>query len=313
MLQNTPQNLFDFAQKILMAYFRAIKKFRKLQIMSNLFIFGLGYTTIRLATMLRSLGWHVIGTTRDGRRDGSLRWGDPKIKQAIADATHILSSVPPMDDDPVLHHYGSSLCQWRGNWLGYLSTTGVYGDTQGAWVDETSSLGQSARSSPRAVAEASWRTLATCAPVHIFRLPGIYGPHGRSALDRVREGRAHRISNMNGHMFSRIHVDDIVATLVASLNQPATCMTIYNVSDDEPAAGNSVTEYACNLLKLPCPPLLPLEQAGLSPMAQGFYTSGWRRVRNTKIKQDLGVTLLYPTYREGLLACLADMQPAEEI
>jgi nucleoside-diphosphate-sugar epimerase len=271
--------------------------------MSHLLIFGLGYTAARLATALRALGWRVTGITRDGR-DGSLRWGDAEIFQAINEATHILSSVPPATGDPVLDHYGSILSNWRGQWLGYLSTTGVYGDTQGAWVDEESALSLSARSSPRSVAEAAWRSLNAQTPVHIFRLPGIYGPFGRSALDRVREGRAHRIANIGAHVFCRIHVDDIVSTLIASLAQPVAHLSIYNVSDDEPAPGNAVTEYACDLLKHPYPPLLSLDAANLSPMARSFYTSGWRRVRNDKIKRDLGVTLRYPTYREGLLACL---------
>lgn len=273
--------------------------------MNHLLIFGLGYTAARLSIALRGLGWRVTGITRDGRL-GSLRWGDPNISAAIASATHILSSVPPANGDSVLDHYGPDLTAWRGVWLGYLSTTGVYGDTQGAWVDEESPLGVSTRSSPRALAEAAWRQLEVPAPVHVFRLPGIYGPHGRSALDRVREGRAHRIADMSAHIFCRIHVDDIVTTLIASLLQPAPCMTIYNVSDDEPAPGNAVTEYVCDLLNAPYPPLLPLEQAGLSPMAQSFYTSGYRRVRNDKIKRDLGVTLRYPDYRQGLLACLTE-------
>jgi nucleoside-diphosphate-sugar epimerase len=273
--------------------------------MSHLLIFGLGYTATRLSVALRRLGWRVTGITRDGR-DGSLHFGDTAISAAITSATHILSSVPPASGEPVLDLYGADLAVWHGAWLGYLSTTGVYGDTQGAWVDEESPLGTSTRSSPRALAETAWRQLAAQSPVHVFRLPGIYGPHGRSALDRVREGRAHRIADAGAHVFCRIHVDDIVATLVASLLRPASCMTIYNVSDDEPAPGNAVTEYACDLLKTPYPPLLPLNKTELSPMARSFYTSGYRRVHNDKIKRDLGVTLRYPDYRKGLLACLME-------
>jgi nucleoside-diphosphate-sugar epimerase len=271
--------------------------------MSHLLIFGLGYTATRLTAALRALGWRVTGITRDGR-EGSLRWGDADILRAIDTATHILSSVPPATGDPVLNQYGPILCKWRGQWLGYLSTTGVYGDTQGAWVDEESALGLSARSSPRSAAEGAWRDLSAQAPVHIFRLPGIYGPFGRSALDRVREGRAHRIANIGAHMFCRIHVDDIVGTLIASLVKPAVQQAIYNVSDDEPAPGNDVIEFACDLLHQAYPPLLPLHEANLVPIARSFYTSGWRRVRNDKIKRDLGVVLRYPTYREGLVACL---------
>ncbi len=278
--------------------------------MSHLLIFGLGYTAARLAVALRAVGWRVTGITRDGR-NGTLCWGDAAIESAIFDATHILSSVPPADmGDPVLVQYGDSLRSWRGSWLGYLSTTGVYGDTRGGWVDEKSPLNDATRSAPRAQAEAAWRSLTSLTNVHIFRLPGIYGPGGRSALDRVREGRAHRIdlqaSGLGGHVFCRIHVDDIVATLIASMQQPAEALAIYNVSDDEPASGTAVTEYACDLLSLPYPPLQPLNRADLSPMAQGFYTSGWRRVKNDKIKRDLGIRLRYPTYREGLRACLEE-------
>jgi hypothetical protein len=274
--------------------------------MSHLLIFGLGYTATRLAVFLRASGWHVTGITRDGRND-SLRWGDPDIATAIASATHILSSVPPANNaDPVLTLHGEALAAWNGQWLGYLSTTGVYGDTQGGWVDEETPLKEASRHTPRAMAEAAWRTATTQAPIHIFRLPGIYGPFGRSALDRVREGRAHRIADAGAHMFCRIHVDDIVQTIAASLNQPASAMTIYNVSDDLPASGNDVTEYACDLLTLPYPPLLPLAQAGLSAMALSFYTSGWRRVSNAKIKQALGICLRYPEYKQGLKACLEE-------
>ncbi len=274
--------------------------------MSHLLIFGYGYTAARLATALRAEGWHVTGITRSGR-DNTLAWGDPKIDDAVSHATHILSSVPPdATDDPVLARYGTALRVWPGVWLGYLSTTGVYGDTQGAWVDEDSPLLQSVRSSPRAQAEAAWRMFSTAAPVHVFRLPGIYGPGGRSALDRVREGRAHRIADIGDHVFCRIHVDDIVQTLLASLLQPAAQLAIYNVSDDKPASGNQVTEYACDLLGASYPPLLPLDQAGLSAMGRSFYTSGYRRVDNSKIKRDLAVVLRYPSYREGLRACLEE-------
>jgi hypothetical protein len=276
--------------------------------MSHLLIFGYGYTAARLGSEARAAGWQVTGITRSGR-DGTLRWGDPAIDDAIPAATHILSSVPPDGDDPVLRAYGAALQAWPGAWLGYLSTTGVYGDTQGAWVSEESALLQLVRSSPRAAAEAAWRALPSLAPVHIFRLPGIYGPGGRSALDRVREGRAHRIADLPGHVFCRIHVDDIVTSVMASLRQPDRAMTIYNVSDDRPASGNDVTEYACDLLGRPYPPLLPLAEAGLSAMGQSFYTSGYRRVRNTKIKRALGVVLRYPSYREGLRACLKEETP----
>jgi nucleoside-diphosphate-sugar epimerase len=270
---------------------------KQIFIMSHLLIFGMGYTGTRLAKAMRARGWQVHGVTRSGR-DGTLIWGTPEVLQVAASATHILSSVPPLQDgDAVLRDYADAL---RAPWLGYLSTTGVYGDTQGAWVDENAPLGSSTRSHPRARAEALWRDIPN---IHIFRLPGIYGPFGRSALDRVREGRAHRI-DMPQHVFCRIHVDDIVATLIAALSKPKP--GIYNVSDDLPTSGNDVIEYACELLGLPFPALKTLDDAGLTPLSRSFYTDGFRRVRNDKIKRDLGVVLRYPSYREGLQACLAD-------
>jgi len=285
------------------------------------FIFGLGYTAGRLAARLAAEGWQVTGTRRRPEpnpgipkpgisRPGIevLAFDDPAVADRLAEADAILSSVPPDGDpeqpDPVLRAYGDALKNASARWIGYLSATGVYGDTGGGWVDETTPLGQGRRSARRE-ADLDWQALArqARAPVHIFRLPGIYGP-GRSALDRVREGKAHRI-DVPGHVFCRIHVDDIVGAVRASLLHPDAPgeAAIYNVADDEPASGSAVTEYACDLLDLPWPPLQTLDEAGLSPMARGFYSES-RRVRNNKLKQRLGYTLLYPTYREGLRACL---------
>ena len=276
------------------------------------FIFGLGYTASRFAARLAAEGWQVTGTRRTPQPAQGievLAFDDPAVAARLAEADAILSSVPPDADpagpDPVLRQYEAALAKAPARWIGYLSTTGVYGDTEGGWVDETTPLGEG-RLSARREADLGWQDLArrAAAPVHIFRLPGIYGP-GRSALDRVQEGKAHRI-NLPGHVFCRIHVEDIVGSLLASLRQPDALgeAAVYNVADDEPASGSAVTEYACDLLGAPWPPLQTLEEAGLSPMARSFYSQS-RRVRNDKLKHRLGYTLLYPTYREGLRACLA--------
>ena len=253
--------------------------------MPRLFIFGLGYTASRIAAALRPQGWEVIATGSDG----ALRFDDTgNVRLALADSSHVLSSVPPGGEgaDPVLETYGDSL---GGKWLGYLSSTGVYGDSGGAWVDETAATGKGRRTA-RAEADADWLRLGA----RVFRLPGIYGP-GRSALDRVREGKAHRI-DLPEQVFSRVHVDDIVVGVIAALEAPAGA---YNLADDLPCHQNVVIEEACRLLGLAPPPLQTLEQAGLSPMARAFYAEN-RRVANGKAKRVLGWKPRFPTYREGL-------------
>lgn len=253
------------------------------------FIFGLGYTAARLAAALEARGWDVVSTGRSG----TLRFEDAgNVRLALADASHVLSSVPPGGDlgDPVLDAYGPMLA---GKWLGYLSSTGVYGDTGGAWVDESAPTGTGRRAA-RAEADAVW--LARGA--RVFRLPGIYGP-GRSALERVLDGKAHRI-DLPGQVFSRVHVDDIVSGVLAALDAPPGA---WNLADDEPCSQNAVIEHACRLLGLAPPPLQSLDEAGLSPMARAFYAEN-RRVANGKAKRELGWTPRFPTYREGLANCL---------
>ncbi|MEO6715988.1 MAG: SDR family NAD(P)-dependent oxidoreductase [Novosphingobium sp.] len=257
--------------------------------MPRLFIFGLGYTASRIADALRLRGWEVIATGRDG----ALSFDDTgNVRLALADCSHVLSSVPPGGEgmDPVLARYEDAL---RGKWLGYLSSTGVYGDTGGAWVDETAGTGKGRRAA-RAEADIQWLELEA----RVFRLPGIYGP-GRSAMDRVREGKAHRI-DLPDQVFSRVHVDDIVSGVLAALatGREAPAGT-YNLADDLPCHQNLLIEEACRLLRLPPPPLLTLEQARLSPMARGFYAEN-RRVANGKAKRVLGWRPQYATYREGL-------------
>ncbi len=256
--------------------------------MDHLFIFGLGYTAKRIAESTRALGWQVDATGRDGNVD----FADGKaVAQALAKASHIVSSVPPEREsgtDPVLETYGEAL---SGKWLGYLSSTGVYGDTKGAWADENTPTGTGRRSA-RSEADAKWLTLGA----RVFRLPGIYGPN-RSALDRVRSGKARRI-DLPGQIFSRVHVEDIASGVIAAMTSDAP-EGAYNLADDYPCSQNEVIEHACALLGVEPPAMQTLEEAELSPMARAFYSEN-RRVANGKAKRVLGWSPQYPTYREGL-------------
>ncbi len=260
--------------------------------MARMFIFGLGYTAKRIATSLQALGWEVDATGSAGNVD----FDDAEaVRGALAGCIHVLSSVPPdraSGGDAVLDRYGADI---EGKRLGYLSSTGVYGDQQGAWVDELSPTGIGRRDA-RTEADARW----TAMEARVFRLPGIYGP-GRSALDRVRDGRARRI-DLPGQVFSRVHVDDIASGVVAAFRQDAP-PGAYNLGDNLPAGGNAVTEHACRLLGIEPPPLETLEEANLSEMARGFYSEN-RRVANGKAKRVLGWRPRYPTYVEGLASLL---------
>ena len=272
--------------------------------MPKLFCFGLGYSALVLAKQLLADGWDVAGTCQSDARKAELQalgidahlFGRDTC--SLEGASHLLNSVPPDGmRDVVLDTLPTDFSAL--NWIGYLSTTGVYGDTGGARVDETSPLAPtSTRSEARVVAEKRWLEPGG----HIFRLAGIYGP-GRSVLERVRNGTARRIDKP-GHAFGRIHVDDIANVLMASMAKPSPG-AIYNVCDDEPAAPADTTAYACELLGMPPPPLVPFDEAAreMSPMALSFWRDN-RRVDNSKIKRDLGVALKYPTYREGLRAIL---------
>ncbi len=280
----------------------------------NLFCFGLGFSAKVLAAQLHAQGWGVIGTSRSLEKaadiaamgydshvfDGTAPLSDASV---LLPATHMLISVPAEEEaDAVLRWHADHIARLPNlKWLGYLSTTGVYGDRQGGWVDEATPINPTQiRSKRRAEAEAGWLRLCTDygVPVHVFRLAGIYGP-GRNQLEGVKRGTAHRI-NKPGQVFCRIHVEDIVQVLRASMARP-NVGAIYNLADDEPAPPQDVVAYAADLLKLPVPPEIPFDQAQLSPMAASFYADS-RRVRNDRIKTELGVTLKYPTYREGLKA-----------
>lgn len=256
-------------------------------------IFGLGYTASHLADTLRADGWLVTGIKRSAG-EGVIAFDDrATVLMALQGATHILSSVPPVigEGDPVIMHYGDAISAAPAKWTGYLSSTGVYGDAQGAWVDESTALGAGRRSA-RTDADIVWQGYR--ADMRIFRLPGIYGP-GRSALDRVTRGKAHRIDLPN-QIFSRVHVDDIVSGVIASFSGPAG---VYNLADDLPCSQNTVIEYAAELLGIEPPPLQSLEEAALSPMALAFYAEN-RKVSNQKAKRLLSWRPLYPTYKQGL-------------
>lgn len=284
----------------------------------HLFCFGLGYCAQHLAGRLARAGWRVSGTCRseakrqalvaEGVHGFVLDSGRPlaDAAAALAGVTHVLVSAPPDGTgDPVLAAHGRDLAAARPAWLGYLSTTGVYGDHGGAWVDEETPVAPTGnRQQARVEAERAWLALHTDhgLTVQIFRLAGIYGP-GRSAIDSVRAGTARRIVKA-GQVFSRIHVADVANVLLASMARPNPGR-LYNLCDDEPAPGHEVIAYACHLLGVEPPPPVPFEQATLSPMAASFYADN-RRVHNDRIKTELGVSLLFPTYREGLEAQVAN-------
>ena len=286
---------------------------------SSLFCFGLGYSAAALARDLVARGWRVAGTcrTEDKARalseegietdifDGAAPL--PGLAARLRDATHVLSSVPPGESgDPVLaHHFDDLAHAHHLDWIGYLSTTGVYGDRDGDWVDEESELAPTTdRGARRVTAEARWLDLwwEHDRPVHLFRLAGIYGP-GRNALETVKSGRAKRIHKA-GQVFSRIHVDDIVQVLAASMGRPNPGAA-YNVCDDEAAPPDEVIAHACDLLGVEKPPVIPYHEAEaeMSAMARSFYRDN-KRVRNGRIKDELGVRLKYSDYRAGLRALL---------
>lgn len=259
----------------------------------RLLIFGLGYTASAIAARLPGARIAATGSV------GNLAFDDAdRVAFEVAQATHILSSVPPGEGDPVLAAYGDALAA-TGVWLGYLSSTGVYGDTGGAWVDENAPIGTGRRSA-RAVADAAWLALGA----RVFRLPGIYGP-GRSPLDRIRSGEARRI-DVPGQVFSRVHVDDIASGVIRGFDARAGA---YNLADDEPAPQSDVIAFGCRLLGLPVPPLVPLEEADLSRAARAFYSEN-RRVANGKAKRVLGWRPVWPDYRLGLRALNASTSPA---
>ena len=276
----------------------------------TLFTFGHGYSANALARLLSPLGWQLFGTTRNADKLDDIAaqgvtpilWPGSDPRPALAQATHLLlSAAPDESGDPVIAEFGSDMAQLAPNleWVGYLSTTGVYGDHQGGWVDENTPLTPSTkRGHHRVLAERQWQE--TGLPLHIFRLAGIYGP-GRGPFAKVRRGTARRIVKP-GQVFSRIHVDDIAQTVLASINRPDPG-AIYNVCDDDPAPPQDVLSHAAALLGVSLPPEEDYATAEMTPMARSFYAES-KRVRNDRIKRELGVSLLYPSYRDGLPALM---------
>lgn len=295
--------------------------------MPRLFVFGLGYTGLALAGQMKSLGWNVAGTAQ---RPGKIRdlhtlgieaytfnreHPLPAPAAALSDAAYVLNTIPPDDGgDPVYDLHGGDLVTLgpQLRWFGYLSTTGVYGNHEGKWVTEdTPPQPASQRAKARLKAERDWLELADkCGlATHIFRLSGIYGP-GRNALAEMRAGTARRIDK-EGQVFNRIHVEDIVRALIASMHHPRAGR-VYNLADDEPAPSHEVVAHAARLLGLEPPPLVPFADARLSPMAASFYADN-KRVDNTRLKQELGLRLAYPTYREGLVQIAKSLPPDEAV
>ncbi len=279
--------------------------------MTTLLSFGHGYSARALTRRLLPKGWRVIGTTRSHEKFGELRaegvepacFPGDDMTEALEAATHLLTSAGPTDQgDPVLHHLRDAIAAKAPSlhWAGYLSTTGVYGDHEGDWVDEDTALAPSTRRGQwRKEAEAAWQAIPDL-PLHIFRLAGIYGP-ARGPFAKVRKGTARRIIK-EGQVFSRIHVDDIAQVLEASIDRPKPGR-IYNLCDDDPAPPQDVIAHAAELLGMSIPPAVPFEEAEMTPMARSFYAES-KRVRNDRIKEELGVRLIHPDYRSGLRALL---------
>lgn len=277
--------------------------------------FGHGYSATALADLLVPDGWRVIGTTRKPEKLDVLRatgvepvlW-EEDLSDYIAAASHLLiSSGPDAEGDPTLRRYRDQITARATDfdWVGYLSTTGVYGDHQGGWVDESTPLTPSTRRGQlRVEAEAAWQSISGL-PLHIFRLAGIYGP-GRGPFAKVRNGTARRIIK-KGQVFSRIHVDDIAQVVAASIDRPNPG-AVYNLCDNDPAPPEDVIAHAAELLGLPVPEAVDFDDAEMTPMARSFYAES-KRVRNDRIQEELGVNLKYPDYRTGLAALLAGEIP----
>jgi len=281
----------------------------------TLLSFGHGYSARALTRLLLPLGWRVIGTTRAADKAAGLAeagvearlFPGTDLRADLDAASHLLISAgPDAQGDPVLNALGPEIAARAGqfDWVGYLSTTGVYGDHQGGWVDESTPLTPSTRRGAwRKAAEEAWSAIPGL-NLHIFRLAGIYGP-GRGPFAKVRKGTARRIIKP-GQVFSRIHVEDIAQVLKASIERPNPGAA-YNLCDDDPAPPQDVIAHAAELLGLPVPPAVDFDEAEMTPMARSFYAES-KRVRNDRIKDELGVTLTYPDYRAGLAALLAQDQ-----
>jgi nucleoside-diphosphate-sugar epimerase len=291
---------------------------RRIALMNKLVCFGLGYSAEAFARRLAPGQWRIAGTARTEEGTARIaalgydailfdgRDAAPEASRALAAATHVLVSASPDEHgDPVLRLHGGDLARAESlRWIGYLSTIGVYGNSDGQWIDETTPPKPGIeRTKRRLAAETAWLSFADThgKRVQVFRLGGIYGP-GRSVVDDLRDGTARRIVKP-GQVFNRIHVDDIAAVLLAAA-EGAGRHRIYNVVDDEPSPAQDVIVHAADLMGIPPPPEIPFDEAGLSPMGRSFYADN-RRVRNRRLHDDLGVTLAYPSYREGIAGILS--------
>ena len=273
---------------------------------------GHGFSARALAARLVPQGWRIVGTTRSPDKADAIAdtgvepvvWPGADLGALIAQFPNVLVSAgPDSAGDPVLNAVEDAVIRAAPDlrWVGYLSTTGVYGDHDGDWVDEDTPLTPSTkRGRARVAAEARWQAIPDL-PLHIFRLAGIYGP-GRGPFAKVRAGTARRIIKQ-GQVFSRIHVEDIAQALELSLQRPDPG-AVYNLCDDDPAPPQDVIAHAAELLGLPVPPAIPFDQADMTPMARSFYAES-KKVRNDRIKQALGWAPQFPTYRAGLAALLA--------
>jgi nucleoside-diphosphate-sugar epimerase len=283
----------------------------------RLLVFGYGYAARALSVRLQGEGWSVAGTIRrPAERERLAALGvtpvgmgnQREMAAAVRDARAVLITAPPDEQGcPGLPRLVPALARANAfpDWIGYLSSTGVYGDRRGRWVNEASALAaQSVEGGRRVGAERDWLEVGRGMGLTVtaFRLPGIYGP-GRSPFERLRDGTARRII-APGQVFSRIHVDDLALGLAASIARPRAG-GIYNLCDDEPCPNGEVIAYAAALLGREPPPEVPLAEAQLSPAARRFYAES-KRVSNARAKAELGWRPAYPTYREGLRAILDD-------
>lgn len=289
----------------------------------RLFVFGVGYSSQAFIEAAKDRFDWIGGTTRSSDKADALkaqgvepflfkdRQFTDACAEALASATHVLISIAPDEQgDPVLDAYGKTLKASKPEWIGYLSTVGVYGNHDGDWVDETTQCRPvSKRSRQRVAAETAWLDFAkeTGSPVQIFRLSGIYGP-GRNTFEKLRQGTARRLVKP-GQVFNRIHVADIAGSLLASMTSPAT--RIINVTDDEPAPPQDVVTYAAEILQFSPPEIVAFDQADLTPMARSFYGEN-KRVANKRLRDELHYALQYPSFREGLSAILQAERAKEE-